>query len=69
MNKEELHDKLRSCISAVTISSQEITDIYGNDTSRKMRNVDTSRADVLARTYNLSVTKDGNDYLFVKELI
>jgi len=69
MNKEELHDKLRSCQTSVTISSQEITDIYGNDTSRKMRGVDTSRTDVLARTYNLSVTKNGNDYLFVKEEI
>jgi len=68
VNKEDLHNKLRTCRTSVTISDQDIIAIYGNDTSRKMRGVDTSRADVLARTYKLTVTKDGNDYLFVKEL-
>lgn len=69
MNKEELHDKLKACQKTVTISEQDIINIYGKDESRKIGGVETCRADVLARTYNLIVTKDSSGYLFCKELI
>ncbi len=68
MNKQELHDQLAqgSCV----ISEDVFIGIYGNDrqaSERKGYGKNVSRADILARVHDLSVSKEGTDYVFIRE--
>jgi hypothetical protein len=62
--KTDLHNKLKNVKDTVTITVDEFISVYGNDNTRKQRGVTLSRADILAKVYNLSVEKQDNNYVF-----
>ena len=68
MNKQELHDQLAE--GPCTISEDVFIEIYGNDrkaSKRKGYGKNVSRADILAKVHGLSVSKEGADYIFIRE--
>jgi hypothetical protein len=69
MNKQELHNKLANITESVTITKDEFIEVYGDMRtipSRKDKTKTLGRADILAGTYNLKVTQDGDNYTFVR---
>lgn len=75
MYKTDLHNILKTLSNEtagteVTIPDSVIIEIYGKDDERqdptKPKGVMMNRAQVLARTYGLTVVKQVNDYVFTK---
>lgn len=68
MDKQELHDQLADTSNIeIGIPEQVFIDIYGKDDEREIQGHTYTRADILARVHGLSVTKEGTDYVFVRE--
>lgn len=71
MNKEDLHNSLQKVRDGykdmAIIPESAIIDIYGNNEARKIDGIQKVRADILASVYKLDVTKDTNDYIFVRK--
>lgn len=71
MNKEDLHKALQDVRDSINdlaiIPESAIIDIYGNNEARKIDGIQKVRADILAAVYKLDVTKDTNDYIFVRK--
>jgi len=67
MNKQELHDHLADKKnSEIGITEQVFIKIYGKDDTRKIQDVDCTRADILERVHGLTVTKQETNYIFTR---
>lgn len=67
MNKQELHNKLSNLTDSVTITKDEFIEVYGNMreiSGPKNKTKNQGRPDILANTYNLTVTQDGDNFTF-----
>jgi hypothetical protein len=67
MNKQELHDKISATSDQTTVPADDFISVYGNDNTRNIGKKKITRADVLAERYGLSVSKQGTDYIFIRE--
>jgi hypothetical protein len=67
--KQDIHDRLANIVDTAIITVDEFVSVYGNDDRRKFGKVEMGRADILARTYGLSVSKEEGNYTFTKALI
>lgn len=61
--KAQIHNRLKNIKDTAVITVDEFISVYGNDNPRKQRG---SRADILAKVYDLSVEKQDNKYVFTK---
>lgn len=72
MNKSQIHQLLSDVntdvIESAMLNTQNFIDIYGNDQTRLINKVETSRADVLANVYMLDVVKQDGNYIFTKRV-
>jgi hypothetical protein len=68
--KQDIHDRLASITDTAIITVDEFVSVYGNDDRRKFgtAKVEMGRADILANTYGLSVSKEEGNYTFTKDL-
>ena len=70
MNKDSIHFQLsqvRAEASDVAIvTTQDFIDSYGNNESRKINGEELARANILAKVYNLAVSKENDNYTFVR---
>ena len=67
MNKQELHDEISATTNQTIITVDDFISVYGNDNVKNVGKNKITRADVLAERYNLSVSKQGTDYIFIRE--
>lgn len=67
MNKQELHDKISATTDQTIVPADDFISVYGNDNVRNIGKKKITRADVLAERYGLSVSKEGADYIFIRE--
>lgn len=66
MTKEELHSFIQCNQGKLEINELHFIAIYGEDRPRTIQGVETTRADMLARTHNQSVSKVEDNYIFTR---
>lgn len=68
MDKQELHDKISETTKQTSVPVNDFIAVYGNDNVRNIGKEKITRADVLAERYGLSVSKQGSNYIFIREV-
>jgi len=71
MTKDQIHSQLARVNIETTdqavLTDQDFIDVYGNDETRKIGLKQVSRASLLAKIYNLNVTKEQSSYIFTRK--
>ena len=67
MTKEELHSFIQCNQGKLEVNQSHFVNAYGDDRARIIQGIETTRADILAKTYKQSVSKVEDNYIFTKE--